>query len=127
MTKKSETGRIGEDIAVGYLKNKGYRIIERNFRRPWGEIDIVAMTSDGTLVFVEVKAMTTAESEVLRPEDNITHAKLKRLKRTASLYAGEESELVHDAKGWRIDAIAIDLTENEKNVGIRNLRHFENL
>ena len=57
MTQKSEIGKLGENLACEYLKNKGYWVIERNFRRPWGELDIVARQKDGTLVFVEVKAL----------------------------------------------------------------------
>jgi len=47
-------GRIGEDAAVSYLKDKGYVIIDRNYRRRFGEIDIVA-EDKGVLVFIEVK------------------------------------------------------------------------
>ena len=51
------TAVIGEDIAVNYLKKKGYKIIERNFRKGYGEIDIIALKKN-VLVFVEVKTRT---------------------------------------------------------------------
>ena len=57
MVTKSETGKLGEDIACEYLVNRGFIIIERNFRKPWGELDIIAKDSKGVLVFVEVKAI----------------------------------------------------------------------
>lgn len=57
MTEKSELGQKGEDLACVYLVEKGFKILERNYRRKWGEIDIVAVAPDKTLVFVEVKTM----------------------------------------------------------------------
>ncbi len=56
--KRKETGRLGEEKAAELLKEKGYRILERNFRFRGGEIDIVALNA-GTLVFVEVKTSRT--------------------------------------------------------------------
>lgn len=51
---KQETGKEGEDIAVEYLKNIGYNVIERNFECRQGEIDIIALDKD-EIVFIEVK------------------------------------------------------------------------
>ena len=129
MTKKSEIGKLGEDLAREYLVNKRFTIIERNFRRKWGELDIIGKDSGGVLVFVEVKAMrkynnaanNSAIAELL-PEENLTAAKLRKLKRTAYLYANENSKLVDNEKGWRIDLIAITLNESETDI-----KHYENL
>ncbi len=52
-----ETGSIGEEIAVNYLKDSDFIIIERNYRERWGEIDIIAKDPAGILTFVEVKTM----------------------------------------------------------------------
>ncbi|MEK7162938.1 MAG: YraN family protein [Patescibacteria group bacterium] len=106
MTYKSQLGNFGENLACGYLVNNGYKIIDRNFRKPWGEIDIIAKAPDKTLVFIEVKTMEES-SEGLKPEDQLTSSKLQKLKRTASLYAGHRQELIDNEKGWRIDLIAI--------------------
>jgi len=51
-----EKGKIGENMAVEYLLTQGYTIEARNYRTRQGELDIVAVAPDGTLVFVEVKA-----------------------------------------------------------------------
>lgn len=148
MTFKSEIGKFGEDLAYEYLVKQNYKIIDRNFRKPWGELDIIAMAQDKTLVFVEVKTMrqcgNTATNEAmnkaaaqnlgeprpnlilgreLNPEDNLTAAKLKKLQRTASLYASFNEKLVNEEKGWRIDLIAIAL-ENGKEPEIK---WFENI
>src|SRR3989338_520910 len=57
MNQKSEVGKLGEDLACEYLVNKRFTIIERNFRKPWGELDIITKDSKGILVFVEVKTI----------------------------------------------------------------------
>ena len=128
MTKKSEIGKLGEELAVQYLLGKRYKIIERNFWKPWGELDIVSKDKDGTLAFVEVKTLKDYPGGFLEPEDNLTRAKLKKLERTASLYAGARQDLIDDLKGWRIDLIAIKvphiLTNNIDSVVIK---HWESI
>jgi Holliday junction resolvase-like predicted endonuclease len=61
MTQKSEIGKLGEDLACEHLIKRGYKIIERNFRKPWGELDIIVKQNNGTLVFVEVKTIKQTE------------------------------------------------------------------
>ncbi len=56
---KKDLGRQGEALTVKYLKKRRYKILERNFRTPFGEADIVAMSPDGYTCFVEVKARET--------------------------------------------------------------------
>ena len=126
MTYKSQLGKLGENLACEYLVKKGYKIIERNFRQKWGELDIIAKAPDKTLVFVEVKTLQQAQArqaeDSLQPEDQLTKSKLQKLKRTASLYAGHNSKLIKDDKGWQIDLIA--LTIDGENCDIR---HYENV
>jgi len=119
---KSEIGKLGENIACRYLVENGYKVIERNFRQKWGELDIIAKAPDKTLVFAEVKTMIGDDGNGLQPEDQLTKAKLKKLQRTASLYAGHWPELIDDNKGWRIDLIA--LTINDKSYVIKQ---YENI
>lgn len=66
MTKKSEIGKSGEDMACEYLVNKRFTIIERNFRKKWGEIDIIAKDLKGVLVFVEVKTIQQSLWQVIQ-------------------------------------------------------------
>ncbi|MEK9154570.1 MAG: YraN family protein [Patescibacteria group bacterium] len=115
MNKRSELGKLGEDIACRYLVENNFQIIERNFREPWGEIDIVAKDKDKTLVFVEVKTvsqLTQATQDIdsqISAEDQLTQSKLQKLQKTASLYVGHYPELVNDDFGWQIDLVAITL------------------
>ena len=120
MTPKQKRGNRGEDIAAEYLTKKGYTIIERQHRKPWGELDLIMKAGDGTLVFVEVKAMGIG-SKNFTPEANMTSAKIMKTKRAALAYANANPKL--SGRGWRIDVIAIDL-EGET---ARNIRHYENI
>lgn len=129
MTYRSQLGQLGENISCRYLVENGYKIIERNFRQKWGEIDIIVKAPDKTLVFVEVKTVRSVEKlhmlnddKNISAEDQLTGAKLKKLQRTASLYANHNLELVNDEKGWRIDLIA--LTIYKENYVIK---HYKNI
>ncbi len=78
-----ELGRSGESVALEYLKAKKYKIVEKGFRFLRGEIDIIAY--DGrTLVFVEVK--TRKSVKFSQPEESITPAKRKQLRKVAQGY-----------------------------------------
>ena len=122
MTYKSQLGSFGENLACKYLANKGYKIISRNFLKPWGEIDIIAKAPDKILVFIEVKTVRKQSENGITAEDQLTKSKLTKLKRTACLYAGHYPELIKDDKGWQIDLIA--LTIKEKSVVVK---HYKNI
>ena len=76
-------GKKGEDRAVRYLKRKGYRILERNYRFKHWEIDIIAQKGD-TIVFVEVKSRKNEEFAPV--EEAITPEKIKRVVRASQAY-----------------------------------------
>jgi putative endonuclease len=127
MTQKSEIGVFGEDLTCKYLENKGYKVVDRNFRRPWGELDIIIRAPDRTLVFVEVK--TLWENEKISPEENLTAAKLRKFKKAAMLYAGSKQGqiLINDKKGWRMDLVAIILKNSPENGEGCEIKHYENI
>ena len=106
--KRRDTGTLGEKLARDFLKRKGYRIIETNYRCPEGEIDIIAKHDD-FLVFVEVRTKTSLEFG--SPEESITIAKRKRIKATAAYYQQTHSNL---PPLWRIDVVAIELNPKGK-------------
>lgn len=133
-------GQIGEELACCYLLNNKYRIVERNYREVWGEIDIICKAKDGTLVFVEVKTLRTqicpknVSQECFTPENNLSPSKLKKVKRTSYMYANNNSKLVDEASGWRIDLLAVDINHsNPENLDPKELlkycqiRHYENI
>ena len=105
--KRRDTGILGEKIAREFLKKKGYRIIEANYRSPEGEIDIVAKHGD-SLVFVEVRTKTSLEFG--SPEESITPVKMERLKAIAAYYQQTHSNLPPQ---WRIDVVAIELNKGK--------------
>jgi putative endonuclease len=121
---KARVGQIGENIACEYLRDKKYKIIDRNYRKPWGEIDIIAKAPDKTLIFVEVKTMSDFVSAELKPEDQLTGAKLKKLQKTARLYAGHYPKLINDTQNWQIDLIAVLLSSRADEPDIK---HYENI
>lgn len=98
-----ETGKKGEDLAVDYLQHHGYKIIERNFQKRYGEIDIVAQEGD-TLVFVEVK--TRRGSKFGSAVESVSPWKLKTLVRSCYFYKSLHSEL---PEALRVDLVAVDL------------------
>jgi len=106
--KRRETGRLGENIACDFLGKNGYRIIERNYRCPGGEIDIIARQED-TLVFVEVR--TKKSRRFGTPEESITPTKMERLRTVAAHYGQNRSNL---PTSWRIDVVAIQMDSRGK-------------
>jgi putative endonuclease len=72
---RKETGQRGERLAQDYLKKRGYRIIETNYRSPYGEIDIISKHKN-TLVFMEVRAKKNLRFG--SPEESVTEAKASR-------------------------------------------------
>jgi putative endonuclease len=106
--KRRETGILGEKLAKDYLKKRGYRIRESNYRCPEGEVDIIAEHND-YLVFVEVK--TRRSLEFGSPEESITAEKRERLRAVAAHYQQTHDKL---PQLWRIDVVAIELGPKNK-------------
>jgi len=105
--KNKEIGKRGEKLAISYLKKRGYRILDKNFRCKIGEIDIVA-ENDGQIVFVEVK--TRHNFNFGLPEEALNYFKRKRLSRLALFYLSNHHL---QKKPCRFDVVAI-LLEKEK-------------
>ncbi len=106
--KRRDTGILGEKLARDFLKKRGYRIIETNYRCPEGEIDIIARHKD-FLVFVEVRTKTSLEFG--SPEESITPAKREKLRTTAYRYQQAHNDL---PLSWRIDVVAVELDQKGK-------------
>lgn len=100
---KNSPGQVAEDLACRLLISKGYKIVTRNFKSRFGEIDIITRDSE-TLVFVEVKARWSQKFGV--PEESVTPQKIYRIKKTADYYCLTNS--IKDKK-MRIDVVALEL------------------
>ena len=100
-----KTGRNGEDLALGYLRAKGLRLVERNFQVWGGELDLI-MKDGEEYVFVEVK--TRFDKEI--PFDElISNKKLRTIEKTSELWLNKNKLENED---WRIDFVGVDLTTN---------------
>jgi putative endonuclease len=121
MSSSNSVGIIGEDIAASFLRKNGYIILGRNKRMPGGEIDIIARAPAGEFVFVEVKTLASEDAGQLSPEDEVSSAKLKKMRRAAGIYANANAKLIDEEHGWRIDAIAVVLTDPP------TIRHYTNV
>ena len=118
---KSELGQLGENLAAKYLKKKDYKVIERNFRTKWGELDIVAISPEKILTLVEVKTVSGPDPQ-FTPEDQMTKAKFMKFRRAAEIYANGAGEELVGEKGYQLDLIAVVVADEEAEV-----KHYENV
>lgn len=124
MAKHNEIGRVGEKVAEEYLVSKGHTILSRNYRKPYGEIDIVSRKA-GLVRFVEVKSVSwetgegVSTKEGYRPEENVHPAKIKRMVRVIDTYIREKNI----ESDWQFDVIAVYLDEKTKTAKVRYLEN----
>ena len=113
MTDKIKKGKEGEDLAVDFLKKKGFTILERNYRHKRSEIDLI-IRQDNWLVFVEVKARTSVAFGY--PEEFVDYQKQKMI------FAGalEYMYTLNWQGNVRFDIVSVDLSDSEPEI-----RHFE--
>ncbi len=105
-------GKMGEELAVTRLKSMKYQILERNYRCPLGEMDIVAREK-GSLVFVEVK--TRATKDFGGPAAAVNERKQRQLSRVALMYINQKR--VRDVPA-RFDVVAVDLSGPKPGIEI---------
>ena len=98
-------GKAAEVFASELLIKNGYKILERNFRSRFGELDLIALDGD-TLVFVEVKARTNRKFGL--PEESVTRGKLWKINKTAEYYSLTHPKL---PKKLRIDVVALEIDQ----------------
>ncbi len=123
MARHNEIGRIGEDIAAKWLESKDFTIVERNYLRKWGEIDIVARETS-RIRLIEVKSVSYETNEALnwavshemwRPEDNVHKNKQDRLKRAIQTWISENK---YEGE-WQVDIITVRMVPREKYAQVK--------
>lgn len=124
-------GELGEEIACKYITKRGYLILERNYTKKWGEIDIIA-NKNNVLYFFEVKSKSisgfdftfsnnTEDINESRPEDNMHPWKLKRLSRTIQTY------LIHNRIGntpWQFDLLVVYIDIDQRKARVRRIENI---
>ena len=117
-TEKQQLGRKGEEMAADFLSKKGYEVIEKNFYKRMGEIDLIAYDPEwNEIVFVEVK--TRRSKTFGYPEEAVTERKMQKMAKAA------ESWLLKNKKTtikWRLDIISIEI--KGKDVGFHQFKNI---
>ena len=147
---KRRIGNLGEDLAEMFLVKNGFKILERNYLKKWGELDIVAK-KDGLVYFIEVKSkvshetfgvdvsrdvsrqgftLITAQGNLSReskedeymPEENVHYWKQKRMIRAIQTYLLDRN--VNEDQEWQIDVLTVNIDFFQKTAIIK---HIENV
>ncbi len=117
-TDRKATGAAGEAIARSYLEGKGYDVLDLNWRKGGGELDLVALDGE-ILVFIEVKTRHGESFGVA--ESGISLRQGEKLMDTAAWYLQDHPE--HEARMWRIDLVAITLGYSGD---VQRITHIDN-
>ncbi|TSC91081.1 MAG: putative endonuclease [Parcubacteria group bacterium Licking1014_17] len=112
-------GNYAEDVASYYLESNGYEILTRNYRKPWGEIDIIAR-KDSIVYFVEVKANRTNYAS-FSPELRVDARKSAKIVKAASLFIASEHK--KDCE-WQVDIIAVTFNNDMSRASIKHLKNI---
>lgn len=122
MAEHNKIGTIGENIATRFLMKQGFSIVERNYRKKWGEIDIIALKNK-ELHFIEVKSISCRDLDYVtrvtknhRPEENVHFRKRQRLGRAIETYLLEKYKKT-DVE-WVFDVIAVYISLKDKKTKI---------
>ena len=119
-SKNRQIGDFGENIALKFLMKRGFALVEKNYLRPWGEIDLI-LKKGSEYHFVEVKTSISYETindvnhETIRPEENIHFKKLERMNKTIQTYCMDndiEEENIY------IDAVIVYISGDHKKVKV---------
>ena len=122
LTKNLRIGQVGEDVACRFLVKQGFSLVERNYQKKWGEIDVIARKGK-VLHFVEVKTVSRENVKELKeevdsfePEENVHPKKLKRMSRIIQTYLIEKN--IEEGK-WQFDVLAVFLDMENKQARVR--------
>ncbi len=106
---KGYSGGLAEEIVVKYLIENKYKIIDRNFRCPVGEIDIIAQ-KDEYICFVEVRSRSTYNYG--EPHQTVTYSKQRKISKTAKYFISEHPEY-YNRYSFRFDVASLVFLQNK--------------
>ena len=112
MNQRQAFGKAGEDLAVRYLKKKGYKVIQQNYTCPLGEIDIIARQKK-TIVFVEVKTRRSLSFGSAKLA--ITPHKQRKISMAALYYLKSNQQMDQDA---RFDVVTVQTTSGSQEIDL---------
>lgn len=131
-SESQKIGELGESIAVKFLMKHNFSILDRNYTKKWGELDIVA-EKDNKIYFIEVKSVSSADAIALadkrenvfretqkdnyRAEDNMHPWKAKRMSRTIQTYLLDKN--IAEDKEWQVDLLIIYLDIKNKKAKVK--------
>jgi len=121
-SKTQKIGQIGENIAIKFLMKHNFLILNRNYTKKWGEIDIVA-EKDNKIYFIEVKSVSREtlddfdKKNQYKPEDNMHPWKLKRLSRTIQTYLLNKK--IGEEKEWQVDLLVVYICQKKQKAKIK--------
>lgn len=130
LSEKRKFGDIGENLAADFLKQKGYAVLDKNYRLRGGELDIVAAKFRGLLnskieeiIFVEVKTIESSGSQrdLALAGQNVHFGKQRRLIRAAKIYLAVEK--IPPEIPWRIDVVVVALNSRTHQAKIEHLEN----
>lgn len=114
-------GTYAEKLTAQYLSEKSYEILDRNWQRPWGELDIVA-AKKGIVVFIEVKANSMAGS-IFNPENRVDWEKMQKTVRTARTWLAYRK--YPPDQEWQIDVVSVVFNKLNKTAKIKHFKNVE--
>ena len=120
-SEKQKIGEIGENIAEKFLVKQGLSILDRNYTKKWGEIDIVAKKGK-QIYFIEVKSVSRdlsikTNEHGYNPEDNMHPWKMKRMSRTIQTYLLEKK--IDEEIEWQVDLLVVFLDLKNKKAKVK--------
>ena len=122
-TIRRKLGDLGEKLAGEYLEKRGYEIIERNYQKKCGEIDLIVRKNE-IIIFVEVKTRTESENknkEYNPPEEAVNFSKQRKIIKTAQLYLFENR--YSGKTDWQIDVIAIKINSQTRRASLKHIKN----
>jgi putative endonuclease len=119
--KTKEIGNLGEKYAEKFLISQNYKILNKNFKSKFGEIDLIVFDySRNEIAFVEIKTRTGIFFG--EPEDSVTKLKKRKIIKTALYFLNSATR--KDSLSWRVDVIAVKLSRHGK---LEKITHFKNI